>query len=116
MPYHVSKQTFGRLVEEALAGLPEPFASHLEEISVEVRDRPTKKQLKQLGLDDDELLLGLYVGRAITRRSVEDSGTLPDVIYIFQEDVVSRGQLTGLYTLRPSVFSLCLLMRGAISW
>ena len=87
MPYHVSKQTFGRLVEEALAGLPEPFASHLEEVSVEVRDRPTRKQLKDLKLEEDDLLLGLYVGRAMTERSVQDSGALPDVIYIFQEDV-----------------------------
>jgi predicted Zn-dependent protease with MMP-like domain len=33
------------------------------------------------------LLLGLYEGRPRTRRSVEDSGVMPDVIYIFQDDV-----------------------------
>ncbi len=86
MAHRVSKQRFGELVEEALSELPEPFASHLEEMSVEIRTRPTRKQLQDAGLDDDELLLGLYVGRPLTERSVEHSGTLPDMIYIFQED------------------------------
>ena len=87
MAYHVSRSEFAKLVEQALADLPEPFAAHLEEVSVEIRDRPTRKQLKSVGLEPDELLLGLYVGRAMTERSVLDSGTLPDVIYIFQDDV-----------------------------
>ena len=105
MPYHVSKQTFGRLVEEALAGLPEPFAAHLEEVSVEVKDRPSRKQLKELGLGEDELLLGLYVGRAMTQRSVLDSGALPDVIYVFQEDVeaVSGNERDLLREIRTTV-------------
>ena len=87
MAYHVSKAEFARLVEKALAELPEPFAGYLEEISIEIRDRPTRKQLKNVGLKPDELLLGLYHGRPVTERSVLDSMTLPDVVYIFQEDV-----------------------------
>ena len=87
MPYHVSKQRFAELVEEALAELPEPFASHLEEMSVEIRRRPTRRQLKEAGLKEDELLLGLYVGIPMDERSVEHSGRLPDVVYVFQEDV-----------------------------
>jgi predicted Zn-dependent protease with MMP-like domain len=87
MAYHVSKAEFARLVEKALAELPEPFAGYLEEVSVEIRDRPTPKQLKSVGLGDDELLLGLYHGRPVTERSVLDSMTMPDVVYIFQEDV-----------------------------
>lgn len=87
MPYHVSKERFGQLIEEALSELPEPFAQFLEEVPVEVRRRPSRRELKSLGLEEDELLLGLYRGRPRTHRSVEESGALPDVIYIFQEDV-----------------------------
>ena len=87
MPYHVSKQRFAELVEEALRQLPQPFAQHLEEVSVEIKDRPSAKQLKQSGLEEDDLLLGLYVGHPMTERSIEYSGVLPDAIYIFQEDV-----------------------------
>ena len=87
MAYHVSKAQFAKLVERALSELPAPFAEYLEEISIEIRDRPTRRQLADLGLKDDELLLGLYHGRPRTERSVLDGPAMPDVIYVFQEDV-----------------------------
>lgn len=87
MAYHVSKQRFAKLVEEALTDLPGAFTEYLEEVVVEVRDRPSIKQLKEAGLGRDDLLLGLYVGRPLTERSVEQSGGMPDVVYIFQEDI-----------------------------
>jgi predicted Zn-dependent protease with MMP-like domain len=87
MAYHVSKSEFGRLVERALSELPEQFAEFLEEVPLEIRDRPSKKMLQDVGLGEDNLLLGLYVGRPMTERSVEDSGRMPDVIYVFQQDV-----------------------------
>ena len=86
MPYPVSKREFEMLVEQALADLPEPFAEFLEEVPIEIQTRPSKKMLREVGLEEDELLMGLYRGVDRTRRSVEDSGRLPDVIYIFQED------------------------------
>jgi predicted Zn-dependent protease with MMP-like domain len=86
MPCHLSKAQFARAVEDALAELPEPFASHLEQITVEITDRPTRKQLRAAGLEEDELLFGLYQGVSLPERSVEHSGVLPDRILIFQED------------------------------
>ncbi|HEV7299312.1 MAG TPA: metallopeptidase family protein [Tepidisphaeraceae bacterium] len=83
----MSKARFAELVEEALSSLPEPFASHLDEVPVEVRDRPTKKELRSVGLGSNDLLMGLYQGRPRTDRSVMDSGNLPDVVYVFQEDI-----------------------------
>jgi len=85
--YHVSQVRFGQLVERALAELPEQFEQFIEEVPVEIQSRPTARQLKSVGLGKRDLLLGLYQGRPRTRRSVEDSGAMPDVIYIFQEDV-----------------------------
>ena len=87
MAYHVSKADFARYVEQALAELPEPFAGHLEQITVEIKDRPTRKLLRSVGLREDELLLGLYQGVALPERSVQHSGVLPDRILIFQEDI-----------------------------
>jgi predicted Zn-dependent protease with MMP-like domain len=85
MAYRVSKRRFGELVEAALAELPEQFQEFLEEVPVEVRDRPGREHTRGLGRGG--LLLGLYVGRPRTERSVEDSGRMPDVIYIFQESI-----------------------------
>jgi predicted Zn-dependent protease with MMP-like domain len=86
MAYHVSKSQFARLVETALEELPDEFARALDEMTLEIRDRPTAEQLKELGLEEDELLLGLYVGVPLTERSTSDSGRLPDKILIFKED------------------------------
>ena len=86
MPYAVSKTEFEKLVEVAISELPEPFAGFLEEVPIEVHTRPSIKLLRELGLEDDELLMGLYRGVDRMHRSVEHSGRMPDVIYIFQED------------------------------
>jgi predicted Zn-dependent protease with MMP-like domain len=111
MAYHVSKDRFARLVERALAELPPQFARHLEEVPLEIRTRPTRKMLRSLGMDDDELLLGLYHGRALTDRSVEYSAGRPgegsplDVIYVFQEDIelVSESEADLLREVRTTV-------------
>lgn len=87
MAYHVSRSEFGELVERALEELPEEFADFLEEVPIEVRDEPSAEQLKRAHVGRGGLLLGLYVGRPRTLRSVEDSGAMPDVIYIFQRPI-----------------------------
>jgi predicted Zn-dependent protease with MMP-like domain len=87
MSHHLSKAAFAKLVEQALAELPPPFDEHVEEVSIEIRDRPTAEELARLKLGRNDLLLGLYHGRPRTRRSVMDDMTLPDVIYIFQQNI-----------------------------
>jgi predicted Zn-dependent protease with MMP-like domain len=51
--------------------------------------RPSRKLLRSLGLDEDDLLLGLYQGASLMDRSeAEGRGTpLPNHILIFQEDI-----------------------------
>jgi predicted Zn-dependent protease with MMP-like domain len=89
MPCRVSKPEFGELVQRTLAEIPEPFASMLEEIAIEVMDRPTPDLIRRSHLGRGHTLLGLYVGHPLTQRSVQDSGIIPDVIYIFQEPIES---------------------------
>lgn len=86
MAYHVSKAEFSRLVEEALRDLPEQFAEAMEEMTLEIRRRPTVHELAEVGLGPDELLMGLYIGTPLTERTHHDTGRLPDKILIFQED------------------------------
>lgn len=87
MPHHVSKGEFERLVAEALQELPAQFAEFLEQVPIEIRDRPTRKQLRSVGLGEDELLLGLYVGTSLADRSVAHDVEWPNKIYLFQEDI-----------------------------
>src|SRR5277367_4822273 len=85
--YRVSKAQFGELVESAIEELPEEFAKFLEEVPIEVRDWPTESQLRRAHVGAGGLLLGLYTGRPRTVRNVEDSGVIPDAIFIFQEPI-----------------------------
>ena len=105
MAYHVSKERFGELVEQALAELPAPFDEHIEEVPIEVRDRPTLQQLQRIGLRPGRLLLGLYDGVPLTQRSVEQSGIRPAVIYIFKQDIeqVSRDEQELVRQVRTTV-------------
>jgi predicted Zn-dependent protease with MMP-like domain len=88
MPYHVSKKEFSQLVEQALATLPPQFAEFLEEVPVQIETRPSRRLLRQLELDEDELLFGLYQGANLMDRvEVEGRGSpAPNHILLFQED------------------------------
>ena len=83
----MSKERFSELVETALAELPEPFNGALEEVTIELRARPTRSQLKTVGLRKEDLLLGLYSGVPLTQRHVEAPPHLPDKIELFQGDI-----------------------------
>jgi predicted Zn-dependent protease with MMP-like domain len=82
----VSKERFAELVEQALSALPEPFSHALEEVTIEIRTRPTRSQLRGMGMRQDDLLLGLYSGVPLTERHVE-APSMPDKIDVFQEDI-----------------------------
>jgi predicted Zn-dependent protease with MMP-like domain len=53
---------FDRLVERALAGIPSPFRECLNEVAIVIDDEPTRDQLAENDLDQDDTLYGLYEG------------------------------------------------------
>lgn len=83
----MSRDEFDRLVDEALAGLPERFRAQIENVAIAVRDHPTREQLERAELDSGEMLLGLYVGVPLTARGAHYGMVAPDVIYIFQKPI-----------------------------
>lgn len=88
MPYDVSSVEFAALVEEAISRLPERWRRTIEtEVLVRIERRPSRRQLRELGMDENELLLGLYQGVPLTERHIEDHGRLPDTITLFREDI-----------------------------
>jgi predicted Zn-dependent protease with MMP-like domain len=105
MALRVSKDQFAELVEQALAELPYQFANFLEEVRLEIADRPTPEQLRLARVKQNGLLLGLYQGRPRTARSVWDSGQLPDVIWIFQQPIeeICRSQEQLVRQVRTTV-------------
>lgn len=87
MSCKLSKGLFNDVILRALEELPPDFAQATETLRIEVRDRPSRRMLSDAGVESGHTLLGLYQGRPATRRSVEDSAVLPDVIYLFQREL-----------------------------
>ena len=82
----ISDDEFDRIVEQALADIPEAFDEYLENVLIEVQPRPDAKLLKDRDLPRG--LLGLYIGRPLEFQGPESiHTTLPDRILIFRENI-----------------------------
>lgn len=79
----MDRAEFARVVEEALRGLPEPFATRIEDVAIVVEDEPSEDELEESGLHGHEELFGLYVGTPLIDR-FNYHMVLPDRILIFQ--------------------------------
>jgi predicted Zn-dependent protease with MMP-like domain len=74
---------FARLVEDALAAIPEEFTARLENVAVVIEDEPSPALLRDLGMDPADTLYGLYEGTPLTERA-HDFAALPDRITLFR--------------------------------
>ncbi|HEV2237438.1 MAG TPA: metallopeptidase family protein [Ktedonobacterales bacterium] len=87
-PAAPERTAFERLVDDALADVPQRFQPFLENVVVQVEPEPTKADLESVGVREGGLLLGLYRGVNLTRQSVfalNPSG--PEEITIFQQPI-----------------------------
>ncbi len=84
MPTKFSPDEFEALVVEALEALPAFFQEKLQNIEVIVSDWPTEAERRAVGLKSGHLLLGLYQGVPLTRRTSSYNLVLPDKITIFR--------------------------------
>ncbi len=82
----------------ALARLPAEFARHLGDVVLRVEEFASDEVLADLGIDNPFELSGLYEGIALTQRSIEHSGTMPDRIFLYRrallEEWADRGDVT----------------------
>ncbi len=60
-----------------------PFRAALEEVAVVIEDDPSREQLRENGLDDDETLYGLYEGTPRTEWGA-DWVVAPNKITLFR--------------------------------
>jgi predicted Zn-dependent protease with MMP-like domain len=74
---------FESLVELALASIPEPFASALDEVAIVIDDEPTADQRRENLIEDDDTLYGLYEGVPRTEWGA-DWAAVPNRIILFR--------------------------------
>jgi len=92
----LSDRAFRRLVDEALAQVPEEFRPFVGGVPVTLAEWPPDELLDDLGVPEDDTLYGLYSGHALTEGPPQ-SGDLPPHITIFRgpllEDCDDEAQL-----------------------
>jgi predicted Zn-dependent protease with MMP-like domain len=94
-PYHhhvdaVIRRKFDALLEQVLEELPPPWRGLLEQVPLVVEDRPSRRLAREMEIESDDELCGLYTGTPLTERSVEQSGTMPEEILIFRMGVLAE--------------------------
>ena len=81
----IGADAFARLVEQAIARIPEELRAYLDNVVISVKRRPGLDLLAEMGLAPDEPLFGVYIGVALTERGASEPPLYPDAIHIFQE-------------------------------
>lgn len=85
----VPVEQFMKLVEQAMREIPAALQPYLENVVIDVEERPTPADLAETGIDDPAECLGLYHGTPLTERGVELDLQLPDRITIYQRNIES---------------------------
>jgi predicted Zn-dependent protease with MMP-like domain len=81
-----SGDAFDREVAAVLAGLPEPFRTRAAVVLVEVRDRPTRGELRDAGIRTGSLF-GLFTGTPVTEETLQDLPRLPACITLYRREL-----------------------------
>ena len=82
----MDRETFDRIVDEALEELPPWVLERVDNLVVVVENRPTREQDPER-----EGLLGIYEGVSLAERGVDYYGVAPDQIVIFRESHLALG-------------------------
>ena len=78
------------IARAALVGLPEPFASHLRDVVLQVDELAESELLAELGIDHPLDLTGVYEGVPIGEKSVDAPSQLPDRIRLFRRAILDE--------------------------
>lgn len=93
MSYRANPPTirdFDRMVDRALAAIPEPFRQAAREIAIQVVEMPPAHILREMEIDDPMDLTGLYDGIPLTEKSSFDQPTQPDTIWLFRRPILDE--------------------------
>jgi len=82
----ISQERFDQAVQAALDALPAEFRPYLDNVRIEVHDRPDPQLLSRYELPDD--ILGLYLGVPLEDKLLEGDPTpMPDRVLIFRDNL-----------------------------
>jgi predicted Zn-dependent protease with MMP-like domain len=84
-----TRRRFDEQLEWVLRRLPPLIHQLIEQVPLHVEDYPSDDVMDRLDVEYIDDLCGLYTGIPIGDKSVTHSGTLPDVVTIYREGILS---------------------------
>jgi predicted Zn-dependent protease with MMP-like domain len=100
----LSMDEFCRVAKQACDEMPAEFKSWMTNVVVDVSERPTRTQLRSVGLDPkDDDLLGLFDGVPVT--DDDPDFPHPNRVWIFKEPIcaISRSVDEAAYEIRRTI-------------
>ena len=84
-----TRDRFDEQLEWVLHRMPPMIHELIEKVPLHVEDYPSDDVMDRLDVKYIDDLCGLYTGIPIGEKSVSHSGTLPDVVTIYREGVLT---------------------------
>lgn len=85
-----SAEEIEALARATIDRLPEAFRQHLGDVVLMVEDFASDEVLADMGIENPFELTGLYEGIALTERSIDHSGTMPDRIFLYRRPLLDE--------------------------
>ncbi|MCS7237001.1 MAG: metallopeptidase family protein [Thermoguttaceae bacterium] len=83
------RKRFDRMVERVLQELPPSVQKLLEEVPLHVEDHPSRKLMRQMGVERRDELCGLFTGVPMTEQSISTPIELPPFVTIYREGILA---------------------------
>jgi predicted Zn-dependent protease with MMP-like domain len=87
-PPRLSHAEFERLVEKAIAELPEEFKARIENVVIAIEDEPTDEDYELTDTPDNEELFGIYRGPMRTEMTWDMLPGLPPQVVVFRGPIL----------------------------
>jgi|SRR6185369_2191170 predicted Zn-dependent protease with MMP-like domain len=91
-----SEADIEEIARRTLDRLPSPFAESLDDVVLRIEPVTDIEMARRLGLSHPMQLSGLYEGVSLDRRSVNQSGTLPERITLYSGPIFAEWRSTGV--------------------
>jgi predicted Zn-dependent protease with MMP-like domain len=89
-------QRIESIARATIAKLPPEFARHLGDVVLKVEEFADDDILAEMGIESPFELSGLYTGLPVGSKSVDHSGTLPDMIHLYRRAILDEWVDTGV--------------------
>lgn len=84
----LTDELFDQLITRAMDELPQEYIRGLQNVAIVMADEPDESQRQKLNIGHGRVLLGLYEGVPLTKRTGNEAGLLPDKITLFKKPIL----------------------------